>query len=31
MDWLWPAAERAGPPVALLAFEPLPLVGGIPG
>ena len=31
MDWLWPAAERAGLPVALLAFEFLPLVGEIAG
>jgi predicted TIM-barrel fold metal-dependent hydrolase len=29
MDWLWPAAERAGLPVALLASEFLPLVGEI--
>ena len=28
-DWLWPAAERAGIPVALLASEFLPLVGNI--
>lgn len=28
-DWLWPAAERAGLPVALLAAEFLPLVGQI--
>jgi predicted TIM-barrel fold metal-dependent hydrolase len=28
-DWLWPAAERAGIPVALLASEFLPLVGKI--
>jgi predicted TIM-barrel fold metal-dependent hydrolase len=27
MDWLWPAAERAGVPVALLASDFLPLVG----
>ena len=27
MDWLWPAAERLGLPVALLAGEFLPLVG----
>jgi predicted TIM-barrel fold metal-dependent hydrolase len=27
MDWLWPAAERAGLPVALLAANFLPLVG----
>jgi predicted TIM-barrel fold metal-dependent hydrolase len=29
MDWLWPAAEAAGVPVALLASEFLPLVGQI--
>ena len=29
MDWLWPAAEKAGLPVALLATEFLPLVGQI--
>lgn len=29
MDWLWPAAERAGIPVALLASEFLPLVGQV--
>jgi predicted TIM-barrel fold metal-dependent hydrolase len=29
MDWLWPAAERAGIPVALLAADFLPLVGEI--
>ena len=29
MDWLWPAAERAGLPVALLAGEFLPLLGEI--
>ncbi len=29
MNWLWPAAERAGLPVALLAFDFLPLVGQI--
>jgi predicted TIM-barrel fold metal-dependent hydrolase len=29
MDWLWPAAERAGVPVALLANDFLPLVGQI--
>jgi predicted TIM-barrel fold metal-dependent hydrolase len=29
MDWLWPAAERAGLPVALLAADFLPLVGHI--
>jgi predicted TIM-barrel fold metal-dependent hydrolase len=29
IDWLWPAAERAGLPVALLATEFLPLVGRI--
>jgi predicted TIM-barrel fold metal-dependent hydrolase len=29
MDWLWPAAERLGLPVALLAGEFLPLVGEI--
>jgi len=29
MDWLWPAAERAGLPVALLAGDFLPLVGRI--
>ncbi len=31
IDWLWPAAERAGLPVALLATEFLPLVGEIAG
>jgi predicted TIM-barrel fold metal-dependent hydrolase len=29
IDWLWPAAERAGLPIALLATEFLPLVGRI--
>ena len=29
MDWLWPAAEKAGMPVALLATDFLPLVGQI--
>jgi predicted TIM-barrel fold metal-dependent hydrolase len=29
IDWLWPAAENAGVPVALLASEFLPLVGRI--
>ena len=29
IDWLWPAAERAGLPVALLAFDFLPLVGQV--
>ena len=29
MDWLWPAAERAGLPVALLAGNFLPLVGQV--
>ena len=29
MDWLWPAAERAGLPVALLCADFLPLVGEI--
>jgi predicted TIM-barrel fold metal-dependent hydrolase len=29
IDWLWPAAERAGLPVALLATDFLPLVGRI--
>ena len=29
MDWLWPAAERAGLPVALLAADFLPLVGRV--
>jgi predicted TIM-barrel fold metal-dependent hydrolase len=29
MDWVWPAAERAGIPVALLASEFLPLVGQV--
>src|SRR5438270_7720433 len=29
IDWLWPAAERAGLPVALLASEFLPLVGRV--
>jgi predicted TIM-barrel fold metal-dependent hydrolase len=28
-DWLWPAAEKAGLPVAVLASEFLPLMGGI--
>ena len=29
LDWLWPAAERAGVPVALAAALFLPTVGGI--
>ncbi|MEZ5856205.1 MAG: amidohydrolase family protein [Hyphomicrobiaceae bacterium] len=29
MDWLWPAAEKHGVPIALLAGEFLPLVGEI--
>jgi len=29
MDWLWPAAERAGLPIALLVPNHLPLVGEI--
>jgi predicted TIM-barrel fold metal-dependent hydrolase len=29
MDWLWPAAERAGLPIALLAAAYLPTVGQI--
>src|SRR5271170_1803697 len=29
IDWIWPAAERAGLPIALLASEFLPLVGRI--
>ena len=29
MDWLWPVAERAGLPVALLAASFLPLVGQV--
>lgn len=29
MDWLWPAAERLGIPIALLAGDFLPLVGQI--
>ena len=29
MDWLWPAAERAGLPVALLAGDFLPLLGQV--
>ena len=29
LDWLWPAAERAGVPLALLAADFLPLVGQI--
>jgi len=29
LNWLWPAAERAGLPVALLAFDFLPVVGQI--
>jgi predicted TIM-barrel fold metal-dependent hydrolase len=31
IDWLWPAAERAGIPVALLAAGFLPLVGHVAG
>jgi len=30
LDWLWPAAERAGVPLALLAADFLPLVGESP-
>ena len=29
LDWLWPAAERAGVPLALLAADFLPLVGRV--
>jgi len=29
MDWLWPAAEEAGIPVALMASQYLPVVAGI--
>jgi len=29
MDWLWPAAEKAGIPIALMASNYLPLVGRI--
>ena len=29
LDWLWPAAEKAGAPLALLAFEWLPAFGQI--
>ncbi len=29
MDWLWPAAERAGLPVALFAYDFLPVIGQI--
>lgn len=29
VDWLWPAAERAGVPVALLAADFLPVVGRV--
>ena len=29
MDWLWPAAEKAGIPIALMASNYLPLVGQI--
>ena len=29
LDWLWPAAERAGLPVALAAASFLPVVGQI--
>lgn len=29
MDWLWPAAERHGVPIAILAGEFLPLIGEI--
>jgi predicted TIM-barrel fold metal-dependent hydrolase len=29
MDWLWPAAERAGLPIALLAADYLPIVGQV--
>jgi predicted TIM-barrel fold metal-dependent hydrolase len=31
MDWLWPAAEKAGIPIALMASNHLPLVGQIAG
>ena len=29
MDWLWPAAEKAGIPIALMASNQLPLVGRV--
>jgi predicted TIM-barrel fold metal-dependent hydrolase len=29
MDWVWPAAEKAGLPIAMLASDTLPLVGTI--
>ena len=29
MDWLWPAAERAGLPIALLARQFMPIVGQV--
>jgi predicted TIM-barrel fold metal-dependent hydrolase len=29
MDWLWPAAEKAGIPIALMASNQLPLVGQV--
>src|SRR5688572_16424816 len=29
VDWLWPAAERAGVPIALLAADFLPVVGRV--
>src|SRR5207245_11571198 len=29
IDWLWPAAERAGLPIALMAANFLPKVGGV--
>jgi len=28
MDWLWPAAEKAGIPIALMASNQLPLWSG---
>jgi predicted TIM-barrel fold metal-dependent hydrolase len=31
MDWLWPAAEKAGIPIALMASGHLPLLGQIAG
>ena len=30
IDWLWPAAERAGLPIALMAADFLPKVGESP-
>ena len=29
MDWLWPAAEKAGTPIATMAWRFLPLFGQI--